>query len=56
MADEEEETRSTKEHIQADYSNQHLNYLNNTTMNNLFDLGNSSLLVESNFRPRGLLA
>ena len=52
---DEEETRSTKEHIHADISAQHLNYLANTTMSNLFDLGSSSLLVEQNFRPRGLL-
>lgn len=56
LDEEEEETRSTKEHIQGDFSQQHLQYLNNTTMNNLFELGSSSLLVEQNFRPKGLFA
>jgi len=57
MLDEEEETRSTKEHImQADLSQQHLNLLNNTTIDNLFDFGSSSLLVEPTFKPKGLFA
>ena len=51
MLDEEEETRSvtardTKAHLlQGDFSAQHLNHLS-TTMNNFFELGSSSLLVE----------
>ena len=55
MLDEEESTRSTKEHIQADLSQQHLNLLNSTS-HNLFELGSSSLLVDHGFKPSGLYA
>ena len=54
--DEEDETCSTKEHITADLSQQHLNLLNSTT-NNIFELGSSSLLADhSAYKPSGLFA
>ena len=56
---EEEETRSVtareiKTNMHADFSGHHLNYL--STTNNFFELGSTSLLVESGTRPKGLFA
>ena len=58
MLDEEEETRSVtarETKAQGDFSGQQMNYFNTTT-NNFFETGSSSLLVEQGARPGGLFA